>query len=141
DRAGGGASAAGEVPRRGGPLLLGGPDAGAGRGAPRLPAGDRPQPTGPRPRPPASAIDSPRSRPTGRNRDIEVRCPIDRAGSAESARLVGDRGGQSGLLWSSGRSPHHGRRRPSVRWSLGSERTQEEGDDAVEVDRDRPVVP
>ncbi len=65
DRAGGSPPAAREIPRRGGALLLGRTDAGAGRGAARLPAGHRPQPAGPRPRPAAAAADPARARADG----------------------------------------------------------------------------
>ena len=141
DRAGRGAPAAGEVPGRGGALLLGGPDAGAGRGAARLPAGHRPQPAGAGTRPVAAAIDPTRSRPAGRRRGIRLRvrarsrlsrppCPM--AGSARVVKAVSRvRGGR----WS-----RHGGRRVGVRRGPGSRRLEEDVDDEVEDDGHRPVV-
>ncbi len=60
-RAGGSPSAAGEVPRRGGALLLGGPDARAGRQSARHPPRYGAEPRGPGPGPPSPTPDPTRT--------------------------------------------------------------------------------
>ncbi len=139
-RPGGGPSAAREISRRGGALLLGGPDAGAGRGAARLPAGHRPQPAGQGQGLAASAIGPPRGGLAGRRGGPGLRLFVHRTDPGQRPRFLGGLGCQDGHERRGGHGSRHGGRRVGVRQRPGPFRAEEHVDDQGEDDRHLPVV-